>query len=66
MDKNLKRNGTELYLTHNFGKSMISERFSRTLKSNINKIHGSYNKECIYWSTSRNKYKIKQYVPLSN
>ena len=37
MDKNLKENGTELYLTHNVGKSVIAERFSRTLKNEINK-----------------------------
>ena len=37
MDKNLKENGTELYLTHNVGKSVIAERFSRTLKTKISK-----------------------------
>ena len=37
MDKNLKENGTELYLTHNVGKSVIVERFSRTLENKINK-----------------------------
>ena len=37
MDKNLKENDTELYLTHNVGKSVIAERFSRTLKNKINK-----------------------------
>ena len=37
MDKNLKGNGTELYLTHNVGKPVIAERFSRTLKNKINK-----------------------------
>ena len=30
MDKNLKGNGIELYLTHNVGKSVITGRFSRT------------------------------------
>ena len=37
MDKNLKENGTELYLTYNVGKSVTAERFSRTLKNKINK-----------------------------
>ena len=37
MDKNLKENGTELYLRHNVGKSVIAERFSRTLKNKIKK-----------------------------
>ena len=37
MGKNLKENGTELYLTHNVGKSVIAERFSQTLKNKINK-----------------------------
>ena len=37
MDRNLKENGTELYLTPNVGKSIIAERFSRTFKNKINK-----------------------------
>ena len=37
MDKNLKENDIELYLTHNVDKSVISERFSRTLRNKINK-----------------------------
>ena len=37
MDKNVKENGTELYLRHNVGKSVIAERFSRTLKNKIEK-----------------------------
>ena len=37
MDKNLKENSTELYLKHDVGKSVIAERFSRTLKNKINK-----------------------------
>ena len=37
MDKNLKENGTELYLTHNGGKSVIVERFSQTVKNKISK-----------------------------
>ena len=37
MDKNLKENSTELYLTHNVGKSVIVERFSLTLENKINK-----------------------------
>ena len=37
MGKNLNENGTELYLTHNVGKSVIAEGFSRTLKNKINK-----------------------------
>ena len=37
MDKNFKENSTELYLIHNVGKSVIVERFCRTLKNKINK-----------------------------
>ena len=37
MDKNLKENDIELYLTHNVDKSVISERFSRTSRNKINK-----------------------------
>ena len=37
MDKNLKENSTELYLTYNVGKPVIAEKFSRTLKNKINK-----------------------------
>ena len=37
MDKNLKGNGIEIYLTHNVGKSVITGRFSRTWKYKINK-----------------------------
>ena len=45
MDKNLKGNGTELYLTHNVGNPVIAERFSRIFKNKINKqIHDSYSK----------------------
>ena len=37
VNKNLTGNGIELYLTHNVSKSVIAERFSRTLKDKINK-----------------------------
>ena len=41
MNKNLKRNDIELYLTHNVGKLVIAERFSRTLKDKINNVYWS-------------------------
>ena len=31
----LEKNDTEMYSTHNQGKSVVAERFIRTLKSNI-------------------------------
>ena len=37
METCLQDNDVEMYLTHNEGKSVISERFIRTLKNNIYK-----------------------------
>ena len=37
MSKTSNGDGIELYLTHNVAKSVIPERFSRTLKDKINK-----------------------------
>ena len=40
---------TEMYSTHNEGKSVVAERFIRTLKSKIYKHMTALLKKCIYW-----------------
>ena len=40
----LEKNAIEMYLTHNEGKSVIAERFIRTLKSRVNKYMTSISK----------------------
>ena len=44
----LKDNDIEMYLIHNEGKSVVAERFIRTLKNKILQIHDSNIKKCIY------------------
>ena len=44
----LQDNNTEMYLTHNEGKSVIAERFIRTLKNKIYKFKTSISKKCVY------------------
>ena len=43
----LKDNDIEMYSIHNEGKSVVTERFIRTLKTKINKYMTSISKMCI-------------------
>ena len=43
----LKDNNTEMHSTHNEGKSVVAERFIRTIKNKINKYMTSISKLCI-------------------
>ena len=44
----LKDNDIEMYSTNNEGKSVIAERFIRTLKNKIFKYMASISKKCVY------------------
>ena len=44
----LKDNNTEMYSAHNAGKSVIAERFIRTLKNKIYKHMTAISKKCIF------------------
>ena len=44
----LKDNGIEIYSTHNEGKSVVAERFIKTIKTKIYK-HLVNIKKCVYW-----------------
>ena len=44
----LEKNAIEIYSTHNVGKSVIGERFIRTLKNKIYKYMTSTSKKCFY------------------
>ena len=44
----LKNNDTEMYSTHNERKSVIAERFIRTLENKIYKCMTSVSKKCLY------------------
>ena len=44
----LQNNDTDMYSAHNEGKSVIAERFIRTLKNKIY-IHDFSFKICLYW-----------------
>ena len=44
-----KKNGIEMYSTLNEGKSVVAERFVRTLKKEIYKNMASILKKCVYW-----------------
>ena len=44
----LKDNDIEMYSTHNEGKSVVAERFIRTLKSKIYKHMTALLKKCVY------------------
>ena len=59
----MKDNNTEIYSTYNEGKSVVAERFIRTLKNKINKhmVHESKN---VYFDMLDNivdKYKNRYY-----
>ena len=45
----LKKNDIEVCSTHNEGKSVVAERFIRTLNSKIYKYMSSISKKCVYW-----------------
>ena len=44
----LRKNYIEMYSTHNEGKSVVAERFIRTLKNKIYQYMISIPKKCIY------------------
>ena len=43
----VENNDIEMYSTHNEGKSVVAERFIRTLKTKIYKYRLQYQKMCI-------------------
>ena len=43
----VRKNSIEMYSTHNEGKSVVAERFARTLKNKIYKHMTSVSKKCI-------------------
>ena len=45
----LQNNDTEMYSTHNEGKSVIAERFVRTLKNKTYEYMTSISKKYVYW-----------------
>ena len=44
----LEKNDIQMYSKHNEGKSVVAERFIRTLKKKIYKLYDFNIKECIY------------------
>ena len=44
----LEKNDIEIYSAHNEGKSVVAERFIRTIKNNIYKDMTSIFKKCVY------------------
>ena len=46
--KSFLKNDTEMYSTHNERKSVIAERFIRTLENKIYKYMTSVSKKCLY------------------
>ena len=44
----LGKNAIEIYSTHNEGKSLVTERFIRTLKNKIYKCMALISKKCLY------------------
>ena len=49
MKSSLQDNNIEMYSIHNEGKSVVAERFIRTLKTKIYKYMTSVPKKCVYW-----------------
>ena len=45
----LQANDVEIHSTHNKGKSVVAERFIRTLKNKMFKYMTSISKKCLYW-----------------
>ena len=59
----MKDNNTEIYSTYNEGKSVVAERFIRTLKNKINK-HMVHEPKNVYFDMLDNivdKYKNRYY-----
>ena len=44
----IEKNDIEMYLTRNRGKSVVTERFIKTLKNKIYKYMTSVSKKCVY------------------
>ena len=44
-----RKNGIQMHLTYDEGKSVVSERFIRTLKNKIHKYMTLISKKCLYW-----------------
>ena len=44
----LKINNTEMYSTYNEGKSVVAERFIRTLKNKVFKHMTAFSKKCLF------------------
>ena len=45
----LKINNIEIYSTYNEGKSVVAERFIRTLKNKVFKRMTAISKKCLFW-----------------
>ena len=45
----IEKNDIEMYSTRNEGKSVVTERFIKTLKNKIYKYMTSVSKKCVYW-----------------
>ena len=58
----LKDNDIEMYSIHNEGKSVVAERFIRTLKNKIYKYMTSISKKCLYWQIRWYSKWIQQYI----
>ena len=43
-----RKNGIQMHLTYDEGKSVVSERFIRTLKNKIHKYLTLISKKCLY------------------
>ena len=48
MKSQLEKNDIEMYSAHNEGKSVVPERFIRTIKKKILQIHDFNIKKCVY------------------
>ena len=48
MKSSLQNNNIEMYSRHNEGKSVVAEKFIRTLKNKIYKYITSISKKCLY------------------
>ena len=62
MKSRLEKNDTEMYSTHNEGKSVIAERFIKTLKNKIYKYMTSISKTMHVDKLNDIVKKIQQYI----
>ena len=62
----LKDNDINMYFTHNEGKSVVTERFTRTLKNKIYKHMTSISKNTYFNVLDDIVKKIQQYIPYYN